>query len=114
MLLIHMDTNYTAKYRPEQISSDYKALEARLKWSGAQVIFSSILQVENKDLGTNTLSGNECMAVHMLPWGGFGFLNHGMQFCEGGQLGRDGVHPTKKRKNILSHQLTNLVMRALN
>ncbi|XP_074982281.1 uncharacterized protein LOC142071374 [Caretta caretta] len=114
-LLLHVGTNDTAKNDLERITADYVALGRRIKELEAQVVFSSILPVEGKGLG------RDCRIVEVNEWlrrwcrrEGFGFFDHGMVFHEGGVLGRDGLHLTKRGKSIFASRLANLVRRALN
>lgn len=46
MLLSHMGTNEIARSIPGQINSDYRALGAKVKESGTQVVSSSIFPVQ--------------------------------------------------------------------
>ncbi|CAM2113005.1 unnamed protein product [Caretta caretta] len=114
-LLLHVGTNDTAKNDLERITADYVALGRRIKELEAQVVFSSILPVEGKGLGRDR------RIVEVNEWlrrwcrrEGFGFFDHGMVFHEGGVLGRDGLHLTKRGKSIFASRLANLVRRALN
>uniref|UniRef100_A0A8C8RI01 C2H2-type domain-containing protein n=1 Tax=Pelusios castaneus TaxID=367368 RepID=A0A8C8RI01_9SAUR len=115
MLLIHVGTNDTARGDPLQIKGDYRALGARVKEFGAQVVFSSILPVKGRGP-----SRDRCI-LEVNAWlrrwcyqEGFGFLDHGMLFQEEGLLGRDGLHLSRKGKSIFGSRLANLVRRALN
>ncbi|CAM4563036.1 unnamed protein product [Lepidochelys kempii] len=79
------------------------------------MVFSSILPVEGKG------QGRDCRIVEVNEWlrrwcrrEGFGFFDHGMVFHEGGVLGRDGLHLTKRGKSIFASRLANLVRMALN
>ncbi|CAM5095700.1 unnamed protein product [Natator depressus] len=102
-LLLHVGTNDTAKNDLEQITADYVALGRRIKEFEVQVVFLSILPME-----VNEWLRRWCRRE------GFGFFDHGMVFQEGGVLGRDGLHLTKKEKSIFASRLANLVRRALN
>lgn len=51
MLLIHVDTNDTARSDPEQISCDSRALGTSMKGPGCRWLVVSILLVEEKDAG---------------------------------------------------------------
>nr|XP_048673056.1 uncharacterized protein LOC125620874 isoform X1 [Caretta caretta] len=114
-LLLHVGTHDTAKNDLERITVDYVALGRRIKEFEAQVVFSSILPGEGKGLGRDR------RIVEVNEWlhrwcrrEGFGFFDHGMVFHEGGVLGRDGLHLTKRGKSIFASRLANLVRRALN
>ncbi|CAM5113691.1 unnamed protein product [Natator depressus] len=114
-LLLHVGTNDTAKNDLERITADYVALGRRIKEFEAQVVFSSILPMEGKG------QGRDRRIVEVNEWlrrwcrrEGFGFFDHGMVFHEGGVLGRDGLHLTKRGKSIFVSRLANLVRRALN
>lgn len=114
MLLRHMGTNDSARYGPEQISSDYRALGASGEELGHRWCSCPSSWLRGRaQAGTHTLEMN--VWLHRLcQWEGFGFLSHGMLFQEGQLLGKDGVYLTKNRKSIFMHQLTNLVRRDLN
>ncbi|XP_073175776.1 uncharacterized protein [Lepidochelys kempii] len=106
-LLLHVGTNDTAKNDLERITVDYVALGRRIKEFEAQV--------EGKGLGRD----HQIVEVNewLRKWcrrEGFGFFDHGMVFQEGGVLGRDGLHLTKRGKSIFASRLANLVRRALN
>ncbi|CAM5108087.1 unnamed protein product [Natator depressus] len=114
-LLLHVGTNDTVKNDLERITADYVALGRRIKEFEAQVVFSSILPVEGKG------QGRDRRIVEVNEWlrrwcrrEGFGFFDHGMVFHEGGVLGRDGLHLTKRGKSIFASRMANLVRRALN
>ncbi|CAM5160534.1 unnamed protein product [Natator depressus] len=114
-LLLHVGTNDTAKNDLERITADYVALGRRIKEFEAQVVFSSILPVEGKGLGRDRriVEVNEWLR-RWCQREGFGFFDHGIVFQEGGVLGRDGLHLTKRGKSIFASRLANLVRRALN
>ncbi|XP_073193149.1 uncharacterized protein [Lepidochelys kempii] len=114
-LLLHVGTNDTAKNDLEQITADYVALGRRIKELEAQAVFSSILPVEGKgrDRDRRIVEVNEWLR-RWCRREGFGFFDHGMVFHEGGVLGRDGLHLTKRGKSIFASRLANLVRRALN
>ncbi|XP_043402448.1 uncharacterized protein LOC122465802 [Chelonia mydas] len=114
-LLLHVGTNDTAKNDLERITADYVALGRRIKELEAQVVFSSILPVEGKGLGRDRriVEVNEWLR-RWCQREGFGFFDHGMVFHEGGVLGRDRLHLTKRGKSIFASRLANLVRRALN
>ncbi|XP_074975977.1 uncharacterized protein LOC142069262 [Caretta caretta] len=114
-LLLHVGTNDTAKNDLEWITAHYVALGRRIKEFEAQVVFSSILPVEGKGLGRDRRIMKVREWLHR--WcrrEGFGFFDHGTVFQEGGVLGRDGLHLTKRGKSIFASRLANLVRRALN
>nr|XP_048718317.1 uncharacterized protein LOC125641845 [Caretta caretta] len=114
-LLLHVGTNDTAKNDLERITVDYVALGRRIKEFEAQVVFSSILPMEGKGLGRDRRIMEVNEWLHKWCWReGFGFFDHGMVFQEGGVLGRDGLHLTKRGKSIFASRLANLVRRALN
>ncbi|XP_053898073.1 cytosolic Fe-S cluster assembly factor NUBP1 isoform X1 [Malaclemys terrapin pileata] len=114
-LLLHVGTNDTAKNDLEQITADYVALGRRIKDFRAQVVFSSILPVQEKGLGRDRRIVEVNKWLRRWCWReGFRFFDHGMVFLEGGVLGRDGLHLTKRGKNIFASRLANLVRRALN
>lgn len=81
MQLIHVGTNDTARYDPQQIRSDYRALGVRVKELGVQVVFSSVLLVKGRGPGrdrcileVNAWLRGRCHQEN------FGFLDHGMLF----------------------------------
>nr|XP_014432603.1 uncharacterized protein LOC106732511 [Pelodiscus sinensis] len=115
ILPIHVGTNDIARYDPEQIKSDYRALGVRVKEFGAQVVFSSVLPVKIRGRGKD-----RCI-LEVNAWlrrscrrKGFGFLDHGILFQEEGMLSREGVHLSRKGKKVFGFRLANLVRRALN
>ncbi|CAM5095768.1 unnamed protein product [Natator depressus] len=105
-LLLHVGTNDTAKNGLERITADYVALGRRIKEFEAQVVFSSILPMERKGLGRDR------RIVEVNEWlhrwcrrEGCGFFDRGMVFQEGGVLGRDRLHLTKRGKSIFASRL---------
>lgn len=73
------------------------SLEAMLKGSGAQVVFSSILPVRGRRLGRRRRTEQEVNAW-LCGWchaKGFGFYDPSSTFEEAGLLGADGIYLTQ-------------------
>ena len=86
-----------------------------MKNSGAQVVFSSVLQVR----GMERERADRIKKINKWLWEwcnerGFGYLSNGTTLEKYGLLGEDGVHLSDKEKTIFGSKLSNLIRRALN
>ncbi|XP_025068967.1 uncharacterized protein LOC112551557 isoform X2 [Alligator sinensis] len=93
IVLIHVGTNDAARSSPDRIISDYKALGTRLRKTGEQVVFLSILLVS----GHSRHHVTSVREVNPRLWSwchraGFGFLNHDLHFHARDLLGRNELH----------------------
>lgn len=98
----------------KNMKKDLTLLWNMLKGSEAQVVFSSVLAVEDWDLGrkrTDQLNKWLCRWCHIQ---GISFYDLGHTFDEPGRLMWDGTQLTRKGKNIVGRKLAELIIRALN
>ncbi|XP_025065811.1 uncharacterized protein LOC112551083 [Alligator sinensis] len=97
MVLIHVGTNDTARSNPDHVVGDYRALGARLREMGAQVVFLSILPVRGHSRHHNTCIRE--VNLRLRSWchcAGSGFLDHDPHFLAGDFLGHNGFHLSAK------------------
>lgn len=110
--VVSCGTSDTASSSMRSIKTEYRALGATVKGSGAQVVFSSV-----KRKGIERAIRICQINKWLQDWchrQGFGYLDHGTCFEKLGLLGADGVQLSEKGKSIFSHRLAELVKRALN
>ncbi|XP_061232493.1 uncharacterized protein LOC133224745 [Neopsephotus bourkii] len=98
--VVHVGASDIDSSSPENIKKDYRALGEVVSGSGAQIVFSSILQ----DTGEYLKKGRRISQVNkwLEQWcqnQGFGYLEHGTQFGRTGLLEAGGAGLTTKGKS---------------
>uniref|UniRef100_A0A672URF4 SGNH hydrolase-type esterase domain-containing protein n=1 Tax=Strigops habroptila TaxID=2489341 RepID=A0A672URF4_STRHB len=115
LLVVHVGARDIDSSCLEDIKKDYRALGEVVKGSGAQIVFSSILQGKGEDLKkarrvwqVNKWLESWCHSQ------GFGYLEHGAPFGRPDLLEAGGAGLTKKGKSCFGRRLARLVRKALN
>ena len=115
LIVVHVGASDMASSSLKNIKKDYRALGEVVRGSGAQVVFSSILQDKGEDLKNarriwqmNKWLEQRCHSQR------FGYLDHGTQFGRPGVLEAGGAGLTTKGKSCFGRRLARLVKAALN
>uniref|UniRef100_A0A8B9IV37 Uncharacterized protein n=1 Tax=Amazona collaria TaxID=241587 RepID=A0A8B9IV37_9PSIT len=115
LLVIHVGATDIDSSSPETIKKDYRALGGVVRGSGAQIVFSSILQDTGQDLEKARRIGQVNKWLEGWCYSqGFGYLEHGTQYSRPGLLEAGGTGLTKKGKSGFGRRLARLVKDALN
>uniref|UniRef100_A0A8B9F7M5 Uncharacterized protein n=1 Tax=Amazona collaria TaxID=241587 RepID=A0A8B9F7M5_9PSIT len=115
LLVIHVGATDIDSSSPETIKKDYRALGEVVRGSGAQIVFSSILQDTGQDLEKARRIGQVNKWLEGWCYSqGFGYLDHGTQYSRPGLLGAGGAGLTNKGKSGFGRRLARLVKDALN
>lgn len=113
-LLFHVGTNDTTSQNLGRIKEDDKALEVQVRSIGVHIIFSSILLVRRKDAARNKhIMQINCWLRIWCCCEGFVFYDNGT-FFDYSLLGRDGIHLSRRGKEIFYSKLANLLRQTLN
>ena len=103
LLLFQVGANDT-KGKLEAIQQDFRALGMVVKGLGAQVVFSSVLRVREKDGKRSRRVFQVNSWLRRCCWQqGFGVYGHGTVFEERQLMGRDGIHPTKRGTRVFAN-----------
>jgi len=106
LLLFRLGTSDTTISKLKNIKKDYKELEAALKNSEAQVVFSSVLQIRGmRRERTDRIKKIDKWLKEWCCEQHFGYLIHGTNFEKYGLLGEDGVHLSDKGKIVCGCKL---------
>jgi len=100
---------------PKGIKRDFRALGRLVEGSGAQVVFSLIPSVTEKnterDRKTHLINRRLRDWCH---WSNIGFFDHGEVYTALRLLATDRVQLSQRGKRILGHELAGLIERSLN
>ena len=118
LLVIQAGNNKVAERSLKSLKKDFKALGWLVEGSGAQVVFSSIPQVEQKttERGWKT----HLINTRLRDWchcRNFGFFDHGKVYKAPGLLVTNetaGMQLSQRGRRILGQELAGLIDRALN
>ncbi|RMC20193.1 hypothetical protein DUI87_01039 [Hirundo rustica rustica] len=115
LLILQAGSDEIEKRSVKAIKRDFRALGQAIDRAGAQVVFCSVPLVaeENDERNRRTHIINKWLKgwCHRQN---FGFFDHGEIFTTPALLEPNGIHLSVKGKRFLTHELAELVERALN
>lgn len=110
LLLFHVGMNDITNWSLGKLKDRHKALGVQAWSTGAQVMFSFILLVREKDAARNRCIMQ--ISYRLCGWclhEGFGFYDNGRFFGDYSLLERDGIHLSRRDKGIFGSRQASFV-----